>query len=453
MSFESTMSSTRKRLAGKTLVTTSLFLMAACLAGASASAQSAPSAPTRDQRALKVLEAARDLVAAGRADESIPFYGHALDLAEAEEDEPSVALANLLAEYGDVLRAAGLRERARVSLERSLAMLEGLVDADGDVGDDPRLATALLALGRLDADESRCAEAEDKLTRGLQLADAEDAKRRVPARVALGHCEETGTSRPDQNAAFEHYRAAVLEAREASLETPEVATAMHRGAAILLARGETGPAINFFEQSLKLRRQVLGTSHWQTADTAHQLALALDQQGQRGAARRTAAAAVEGLGRACAPTSQSPAEVRELCRDLALLRRRLADEPPQVARQPEPRPDPEPPRSQPQTRFRAQTEERAASDPQTADPADRVWRVQVSSHRSPAEAERVAEMIRNRFPALLRSQELTLERAELASGVWHRVLFGSFPARAGAVALCESLRRAGLEACLPSPSG
>ena len=447
------------------------FLALAILATSLATtlaAQSAPTAPTRDQRALKVLAEARDLVAAGRPNESIPFYGHALDLAEAETEEPSVALANLLAEYGDVLRGAGFGERARVSLNRGLAMLEGLVDPG-----DSQLAIPLLALGRLDADEARCAEAETRLERGLELlAEDADPRRSVSARVALGFCAETGSSRPDLDAAFGHYRAAVLEARQASLETPEVADAMHRGAGILLRRGDLGPAVNYFEQAHQLRKSFLGESHWQTADTAHQLALALDQKGQRDAARRTTDEAVQALGRSCAPSSQAPPEVRDLCSDLSTLRRRLADDPAQVAEtsKPEP-PTSEPPTAEPptaelnsagpnsaepysaepQTRFRAQTRARPPEAPAASHGP--VWRVQVSSQQSPSEAERVAERVRSRFPALLRAQKLTLERADLPSGTWHRVLFGVFSERDGAVALCESLKRAGLEACLPSPSG
>lgn len=429
------------------VVSTAIFVL---LVATALTAQTAPSAPTHDQRALKALAEARDLVAAGRPGESIPFYGHALDLAEAELDEPSVALANLLAEYGDVLVGSGHRQRARASLERSLEMLAGLVDDD-----DSQRAPPLLGLGRLDAEETRCEQAKERLTQGLELLGSGSVRLAVSARVALGHCAETATSRPDLDTAFNHYRDAVLAAREASIETPEVATALHRGAAILLGRGETNAAVNYFGQALEMRKKHLGESDWHTADSAYQLARALDQGGRRGDARETIDQAIQNLGRACAPTSQSPSEVRDLCTNLAAFKRQLAGVPSAVAQQrtaPDPdaaadRPVAAPPTAQPQTRFRAQTQ--ASQPAATTGPA---WRVQVSSQQSPAEAERVAERVRGRFPDLLRPHPLTLERVELASGVWHRVLFGSFRERDDAVALCDSLKRAGLEACLPSRS-
>ncbi|MDA8016341.1 MAG: tetratricopeptide repeat protein [Thermoanaerobaculia bacterium] len=406
------------------------------VATVSAEARSAPTAPTRDQRALKVLAEARDLVAAGRSNESIPFYGHALDMAEAETNEPSVALANLLAEYGDVLRRSGHANRARSSLQRSLEMLESLLEPG-----DSQLAQPLLALGRLDAGEGKCLEAEERLTRGLELL-GDGPREAVSARVALGSCSEMSGGTAGLDTAFGHYRTAVLAAREASLETAEVATALHRGASILLTRNEAGRAVVYFEQALSLRRSLLGESHWHTAETAHRLALALDRQGRTDDARSRADEAVGALGRACAPSNQSPSEIRQLCSDLAALRRRLSESTSRQAPPPEARATAPAP-AEPQTRFRAQTE---------AAPSGQVWRVQVSSRQSPAAAERFAEQVRNRFDSLLRGHQLTIERADLPSGVWHRVLFGAFRERSGAVALCESLKRNGMDECLPSPS-
>lgn len=393
-----------------------------------------PSAPTLDQRALKVLAEARDLVAAGRSAESIPFYGHALDLVEARRDEPTVALGNLMVEYGEVLTRAGLLDRARVSLDRGLAVLEHFDETPPE-----DLAIAVSALADLDRESGRFDAAEQGYERSLRLLRGAGATAEaLDLQVRLGLVDEE-SQRLD--AAFEHYRGAVLTAREAQVETPAVATALHRGAAILYRQGETDLAVHYFRQALDAARRQYGTGHWQTAAVSKNLALAFDRAGEPGDARAAADDAARILGRACAPGSQSPHEVRDLCAEVSKLRARLADAPSSA-----------PPPAEPTVTGPIATAPPPAPPPPVRPPppapARASWATQVSSQRSPAEAERVAEQLRQRFPSL-RSQPLRIVRAELSSGVWHRVAFGAFGNRDGAMALCESLKRSGLEACLP----
>jgi cell division protein FtsN len=86
-----------------------------------------------------------------------------------------------------------------------------------------------------------------------------------------------------------------------------------------------------------------------------------------------------------------------------------------------------------------------ANLPTAGDPIAPGFYVQVTAQASEQAAQTQLLDFQARVPGLLGSRPAIIQRAELEQGIFYRVKFGPFDARADAIVLLESLREAGID--------
>ncbi|MEM8934135.1 MAG: tetratricopeptide repeat protein, partial [Acidobacteriota bacterium] len=213
-----------------------------------------------------------------------------------------------------------------------------------------------------------------------------------------------------------------------------LASSLGNLAALLVRAERPAEAEPLYRRAITLRRAALGPNHWLVAVSRADLAQLLADRGATDEALDLARQAADLLAPYCdgLATTTTMGERRSasmLCRDAQTLLARLERQDPGPAPQPvavvEPEPTPRPVIARSTTpRFRAQ----------------------LASRNDLFEAQRTAAMLKARLPGALGDLTAHIETVDLSTkGVWHRVQFGDFDERRGAVELCGLVAATGQE--------
>lgn len=385
--------------------------------------QAVPQSALEEEGRL-MLGQGRQLAAAGRPQDALPFYTQALDMAQVSLGVETPALGFLLHELGGVYRAAGESGRAEQHFERALGILEGALGAQHQ-----DLLPALADLALLRAERGEAARAQRHYERLVALLRLHRPPGNVDIVAALGHLALSLDRQGSRDEAEAFYRQAMDESRgRASADSLELATVLNNLAALQSQGSRYAEAEPLYRRAGELRTRLLGPRHWLVAVSHSDLARVIERLGRVNEALdlATRAAAVlapycQGLGAEAEGETRS---AQELCLNTEELRARLKGDTP-LAPGAEPSPQSVSVRS-----------------------GGTVFRSQVLSREDPDLAQASLRRLRSRFGDLLHDVTAHVETIDLGDqGIWYRLQFGDFPGHSGALQLCQQLLGRGWNDC------
>ncbi|MEJ7603225.1 MAG: serine/threonine-protein kinase [Kofleriaceae bacterium] len=154
------------------------------------------------------------LHAVGKIDEARRAYERAIEILDGKQDDP--ALAQVLADHGELLLGRRQLAAAEKQLQRSLAITTGANP------EDPDQAYALTLLAQLRHATGKSAQARTLLERALKLRQSEAVPGDELARTELALATVLWTAKPDRPRAIELARAAKLHVEEAKATPHEI---------------------------------------------------------------------------------------------------------------------------------------------------------------------------------------------------------------------------------------
>lgn len=191
-------------------------------------------------------------------------------------------------------RLAALAWLQRAAIAGTREQLDRSEEAIGHAGAlmprlaDPRLVARLHnARGVLLTHLRRFDEAEDDLTRGLEIRRRRLGERHVEVGRSLTSLGNLARKRGDLERARRHHEAArAIDLELLGPEHPNQARHLHNLARITLLEGEAGEARALYERALSLRRDALGDAHPDVGITYNSLGLLHARRGELEEARR-----------------------------------------------------------------------------------------------------------------------------------------------------------------------
>lgn len=277
-------------------------------------------APRREPSWEDHTAAGSQAMAAGDLEAAERCFRVALEAARGQGAGAS-AIAACRNNLGAVLRTRGRLEEAEGELLEALRLREAHSGSDSQ-----RVAQTLTNLGDVWARMGKAGEAERAFRRAIEIRRSKlDTARREVAHL-LGYlgdlCEKEGR---DEDASRAWGEARELDAARLGEEALELAPWDDRLCRAARRRGDTVAALAAARRSLELRERNLPGLHTDRATGMVQLALALDDAGERAGARDLLAAAVEVLEGQHALLAEGDPEARERIETrLAAVRARLA---------------------------------------------------------------------------------------------------------------------------------
>ncbi|MEO1084983.1 MAG: tetratricopeptide repeat protein [Acidobacteriota bacterium] len=402
--------------------------LAWAVAVAPAAAQDAPAPRTAaalEEEGRLMLEEGRRLAAEGRPRDALPFYTQALDMAQVALSPDEPALGFLLHELGGVYRGAGDVARAEQYFGRALQILDSALGPQ-----DPNLLPALADVASQLAARRDDAAAQRHFERLVALLRLHRPPGDADIVAALGHLalSHDRQGRPGEAMSFYSQALAEADGRPAA-SSLEAATVLNNLATLLSLADKAVEAEPLYRRAVDLRTRLLGPKHWLVAVSHSDLARTVAQLGRPEEALDLATRAAAVLAPYCqglsAQAEGEPRSAQELCLSTEELRTRLKGGADAAAPSAEPSPQTVAVRS-----------------------GGTVYRAQVLAREDPDLAAASLRDLRRRYGDLLKDVTAHIETIDLgADGIWHRLQFGDFPGRSGALTLCQQLLDRGWNDC------
>lgn len=246
-----------------------LVWMGIVLLCATASAAAEDKPDPQMQKAQAAFDKAKELLAAGRYADGVPYGEQALALREAVLGgaHPEVAdCLNLLGElYGRQVDMA----RAEPLFQRGLAIREAALGKD-----HPGVASSLTMLGELYWVQGQYSRAEPMFERALAIREAALGKDHLDVAISLYDLAWLYTAQGSYGRAEPLFQRA-LAIREAALgdNHPGVAELLNDLASLYVRQGLYSRARPLFQRALAMREATLGNNHPRVAESLNDLAL------------------------------------------------------------------------------------------------------------------------------------------------------------------------------------
>ena len=232
-------------------------------------------APAKSQGTAGTLDAALDfdyltlaLLPIGRYDKALDISGRALALKQTILAPGDAAIARTLDIRGSVWQRKGDYARARVDLERALAIREAVSPRH------PDMATTLLLLGLQFTVEGEIAKSRQFLERGLSLAEATLRADHPDVASLLRNLAIPVQNQGDLSSAHAlQKRAASIAEASLGRDHPLVADCLNDLAGTLLIQGEYVAARPLYDRALTIYDQRLGPDNLPAATVLYNLAI------------------------------------------------------------------------------------------------------------------------------------------------------------------------------------